>query len=84
MTKGFKRTSDELILFKGLVYISKHQQKNIIWIYHNESQREHQELYKIIKAIFWLYYFLHMWKKVQDYVSKCDLCHKIKSLRHKS
>ena len=25
-----------------------------------------------------------MRKKVQDYVNKCDLCHKIKSIRHKS
>ena len=38
----------------------------------------------MIEAIFWSYYFSHMWKKVQDYVSKDDLCHKIKSLRHKS
>ena len=25
-----------------------------------------------------------MQKKVQDYMNKCNLCHKIKSLRHKS
>ena len=46
--------------------------------------RDHQEVYKTIEVIFWLYYFLHMWKKVEDYVSKCDLCYKIKSSRHRS
>ena len=37
----------------------------------------------MIKAIFWLYYFSHMRKKVQSYVNKCDICHKIKSARYK-
>ena len=37
----------------------------------------------MIKVIFWSYYFLHMWKKVQNYVNKCDLCHKIKLSRYK-
>ena len=38
----------------------------------------------MIKAIFWSYYFSHMWEKVRKYMNKCDLCHKIKSSRHKS
>ena len=38
----------------------------------------------MIEAISQLYYFLHMRKKVQNYVNKCDLCHKIKPARHKS
>ena len=29
-TSEFKRTSDSLILFKELVYVSEHQQKDII------------------------------------------------------
>ena len=29
-TEGFEQTSDSLILFKGLVYVPEHQQKNII------------------------------------------------------
>ena len=82
--KEFERTSDNLILFKELVYVLKHQQKNIIQIYHNESLGGHWGTHKIIKAISWLYYFSHMRKKVQSYVNKCDLCHKIKSARHKS
>ena len=53
-------------------------------MYHNELLREHHEVHKTIKAIFWSYYFSHMRKKVQDYINKCDLCHKIKSVRHKS
>ena len=53
-------------------------------MYHNKLLREHCRVHKIIKAIFWLYYFSHMRKKVQDYVNKCNLCHKIKSARHKS
>ena len=53
-------------------------------MYHNKLLREHWEIYKIIEAIFWSYYFSHMQRKVQDYMNKCDLCHKIKSSRHKS
>ena len=84
LTERFKRTSDDLILFKELVYVSEHQQQNIIRMYHNKLLREHWGVHKMIKATSWSYYFLHMWKKVQSYVNKCDLCHKIKSLRHKS
>ena len=83
-TKEFERTSDSLILFKELVYVPEHQQKNIIWMYHNELLRGHWGVHKIIRVIFWLYYFPHMRKKVQSYENKCDLCHKIKSARHKS
>ena len=53
-------------------------------MYHDEPLRDHQETHKMIKAIFWSYYFSHMRKKVQSYVNKCDLCHKIKSVRHRS
>ena len=83
LTERFKRTSDNLILFKELVYVSEHQQKNIIQMYHDEPLRGHWGVHKTIKAIFYSYYFSHMRKKVQDYVNKCDLCHKIKSARHK-
>ena len=38
----------------------------------------------MIKVIFWLYYFLHMQRKVVNYINKYDLCHKIKLLKHKS
>ena len=38
----------------------------------------------MIKVISQLYYFSHMWKKVQSYVNKCDLCYKINSSRYKS
>ena len=82
-TEEFKKTSDDLILFKRLVYVSEHQQKNIIQMYHNKSLRDHWETHKTIKAIFWSYYFSHMRKKVQSYVNKCDLCHKIKPVRHR-
>ena len=40
-TEGFKRTSDDLILFKRLVYVLKHQQKNIIQMYHDEPLGGH-------------------------------------------
>ena len=53
-------------------------------MYHNKLLREYHEVHKIIEAIFWSYYFSHMRKKVQDYVNKYDLCHKIKSARHRS
>ena len=84
LTEKFKRTSDNLILFKELVYVPEHQQKNIIWIYHDKSLRGHWELHKTTEAISQSYYFSHIRKKVQDYVNKCNLCHKIKSARHKS
>ena len=53
-------------------------------MYHNNSLEEYYKMYKMIKAISQLYYFLYMQRKIADYVSKCDLCHKIKLLRHKS
>ena len=53
-------------------------------IHYNNSLEEHHKTHKMIKAIFWLYYFSHMQRKVVNYVSKCDLCHKIKLSRHKS
>ena len=53
-------------------------------MYHDKSLRDHWGVHKTIKAIFWLYYFSHMRKKVQGYINKCDLCHRIKSVRHKS
>ena len=84
LIEEFERTSDDLILFKRLVYVLKHQQKNIIQMYHNEPLRDHWETHKMIEVIFWLYYFSHMRKKMQSYVNKCDLCHKIKSVRHRS
>ena len=37
----------------------------------------------MIKAISQSYYFLHIQKKVENYVNKCDICHKIKLSRHK-
>ena len=37
----------------------------------------------MIKMISQSYYFLHMRKKVSSYMNKCDICHKIKSSRHK-
>ena len=37
-----------------------------------------------VVTIFWLYYFLYIWEKVIKYMSKCDLCHKIKLSRHRS
>ena len=83
-TEEFKKTSDNLILFKELVYVPEHQQKDIIWMYHDEPLRGHWGTHKMIKAIFWSYYFLHMRKKVQGYVNKCDLCHKIKPARYRS
>ena len=83
-TEEFKRTSNDLILFKELVYILKHQQKDIIWMYHNKSLRGHWGAHKMIEAIFWSYYFSHMRKKVQGHVNKCNLCHKIKPVRRKS
>ena len=53
-------------------------------MYHDESLREHCEIHKMIEVIFWSYYFSHMWEKVKKYMNKCNLCHKIKSSRHRS
>ena len=51
LTEEFKRTSDSLILFKELVYVPEHQQKNIIWMYHDKLLRGHWGVHKMIKAI---------------------------------
>ena len=53
-------------------------------MYHDKLLRGHHRVHKTIEVISQLYYFLHMRKKIQDYINKCDLCHKIKSARHKS
>ena len=53
-------------------------------MYHDKSLRGHCGVHKTIEVISQLYYFSHMRKKVQDYINKCDLCHKIKLSRHKS
>ena len=82
--KEFEKINKDLLLFQEMIYMSEHQQKNIIQIYHDKSLREHYEIHKMIEAISQLYYFLYMWKKVKKYMNKCDLCHKIKSSRYKS
>ena len=81
--KRFKKINKGLLLFQELVYVSEHQQRDTIQIYHNESLEEYCEIHKMIEAISQLYYFLHMWEKVRKYVDKCDLCHKIKLSRHR-
>ena len=53
-------------------------------MYYNNSLEEHCKTHKMIKAISQSYYFLYMWRKIVNYMSKCDLYHKIKLLRHKS
>ena len=53
-------------------------------MYYNKSLREHHEIHKTIKAISQSYYFLHMCRKIKEYMNKCNLCHRIKSSRHKS
>ena len=49
---NFKKTFNKLILFKELIYVAEYQQKEIIWIYYNNSIKEHYRVYKIIKIIF--------------------------------
>ena len=83
-TKEFEKTNKSLLLFQGLIYVSEHQQKDIIWMYYDELLREHCEIHKMIEVISQSYYFSHMQEKMKKYVNKCDLCHKIKSSRHKS
>ena len=82
--KEFEKINKDLLLFQELVYMLEHQQKNTIQIYYNKSLKEYHKVHRTIKAIFRLYYFLHMQEKVKKYVNKCNLCHKIKSSRHKS
>ena len=50
-TEEFEKIIDDLILFKRLVYISEHQQENIIQMYYDSSLREHQEVHKMIEVI---------------------------------
>ena len=83
LTEDFEKTINRLILFQGLVYVSEHQQHDTIQMYHDDSLSEHQRVHKMIEAISRSYYFSHMQRKVRDYVSRCDLCHKIKLTRHK-
>ena len=82
--KEFKKINKDLLLFQELIYVSEHQQKDIIQMYYNEPLKEHHEIHKTIEAIFQSYYFSYMQEKIKKYMNKCDLCYKIKSLRHKS
>ena len=50
-TEEFERMSDSLILFKELVYVPEHQQKNTIQMYHDELLRGHHREHKMIKVI---------------------------------
>ena len=50
-TERFEKITNRLILYKELVYVLKHQQKDIIQMYHNELLRGHQGVHKIIKVI---------------------------------
>ena len=83
-TKEFKKINKDLLLFQELIYMSEHQQKDIIQMYHDKLLKEHHRIHKMIEAIFQSYYFLHMQEKVRKYMNKYNLCHKIKSSRHKS
>ena len=51
LTEDFEKISTRLLLFQGLIYVSEHQQNNIIKIYHDDLLSGHQEVYKIIKVI---------------------------------
>ena len=53
-------------------------------MYHNKSLKEYHEIHKTIEVISQSYYFSHIQEKVMKYMSKCNLCHKIKLLRYKS
>ena len=83
-TEEFEKINKDLLLFQELIYVSEHQQKDIIWIYYDKLLKEYYKIYKIIKVIFQSYYFSHMWEKVKKYVNKCNLYYKIKSSRYKS
>ena len=51
LTKRFKEENNKLILFKELVYVPEHQQRDIIKMYYDKSLKEHQEVNKINKVI---------------------------------
>ena len=53
-------------------------------MYHNDLLSKYWGIHKMIEAISSSYYFLHIRKKVDSYINKCNICHKIKSLKHKS
>ena len=50
-TEGFKKINKGLLLFQGLVYMLEHQQKDTIWMYHNELLGGHCGIHKTIEAI---------------------------------
>ena len=50
--KEFKKINKDLLLFQGLIYMSEHQQKDIIQMYHDKLLKEHYEIHKTIEAIF--------------------------------
>ena len=41
LIRDFKKTSIRLLLFQGLIYVSEHQQNDMIRMYHDDLLREH-------------------------------------------
>ena len=48
----FEKINKDLLLFQELIYVSEHQQKDIIQIYYDKLLEEHCEIHKMIETIF--------------------------------
>ena len=80
--QGCTISGNGLILFQGLVYVPSQIKEEVIKGHHDGPTSGHPGVSKTIEAITRTYHFPHVRKKVQEYIAKCDLCHKIKPKRH--
>ena len=79
---GFTQSETGLVLFQGRIYVPESVRNEVIRIHHDEPTAGHRGIYKTTEAIGQNYYFPRLRKKVEEYIARCDTCHKTKSSRH--
>ena len=70
---SFKKQTG-LLLFNELIYISDVLHCKLVSETHSATINNYQEIKKTLKRLTRTYYFLHMRKKVEDEVQKCNIC----------
>jgi len=76
----FDITSNGLIQYKGLIYITgKQNHDQILHDYHDSLIRGHQGIDRMYDHISENYYWLSMKKQVDEYIRNCNLCWKSKA-----
>src|SRR5947199_4853564 len=79
----FDITPNDLIQYKGLIYVTGKQNRDqILHDYHDSLIGGHQGIDRMYDRISENYYWPSMKKQVNEYIRNCDLCRKSKAQRH--